>query len=388
MLFRSSRRLVLGAALAATAAGGALLYRATRPDPAQKLADSLVAEADQAMALGTPAKQKEALALFERASQLQPDRAALWGRLALARAQVDEHADPDAQVSPATAVLDAARRAHALDAQEINADAALAILPPFYGEWLAAERRMDAVLQRDPGHVAILDSRALLIGAVGRMRETAAARFAFADRVPFHVAMQCRLALTHWFVGEIAEADRVLGRAADLWPGNRNVWIFRFNVLAGTGRSARALAHVEDPVGRPPLPPPLLESFALSMRAALSNAEDDRARAVASVTALIAKSPGAVVIGTMNLNLIGAIDAAFDVAHAYFLERGPLIAALRWRPDGEMFLDARRRKTNMLFVPSTAPMRADPRFGPLTEAMGLGRYWRERGIEPDFRRIA
>jgi hypothetical protein len=38
----------------------------------------------------------------------------------------------------------------------------------------------------------------------------------------------------------------------------------------------------------------------------------------------------------------------------------------------------------MLFIPATAPMRANPRFLPLCEAMGLARHWRETGPSPDF----
>jgi hypothetical protein len=31
-------------------------------------------------------------------------------------------------------------------------------------------------------------------------------------------------------------------------------------------------------------------------------------------------------------------------------------------------------------------MRADPRFGRLVEELGLDRFWRESGIQPDYRR--
>jgi tetratricopeptide (TPR) repeat protein len=244
------------------------------------------------------------------------------------------------------------------------------------------------VLARDPGHLATQESLCFLLGAVGRMRETATRRIAMNGPGTMRPSMQCRVAFCYWFLGRIEEADRVLGRAAEMWPGNHSVWIFRFFILSGTGRFERALAHVTDPAGRPPLPPPMLEGLRLSTVAALSGTEADRARAVEALMPRLRESPAAVVNALMLLNLIGAIDAAFDVADAYFLERGPLIAALRWRPGGEIQINSSRRKTNPLFVPSSAPMRADPRFGPLTEAMGLGRYWRERGIEPDFRRFA
>jgi hypothetical protein len=49
-----------------------------------------------------------------------------------------------------------------------------------------------------------------------------------------------------------------------------------------------------------------------------------------------------------------------------------------------MIQDQRRRKTNMLFTPTAAAMRSDPRFMPLMEQMGLADYWDQRGILPDF----
>jgi hypothetical protein len=36
-----------------------------------------------------------------------------------------------------------------------------------------------------------------------------------------------------------------------------------------------------------------------------------------------------------------------------------------------------------LFTPAAAPLRADRRFLDLCEGMGLGDYWRRRGIRPD-----
>jgi DNA-binding winged helix-turn-helix (wHTH) protein/tetratricopeptide (TPR) repeat protein len=383
----STRRVLLAGAGAALAVGaGALIYGTTRPDPAQRLADQLVAEADQMLALDSPDKEKEGLALLERAANLQPDRAELWGKLALERARAQERAAPDTTVPPAVRVLDPARRALILEPTNIDAKAAIAILPPYYGDWLAAERRFDAVLREKPDHLAVQQARSFLYGAVGRMREGAMARLGFADRVRLDAAEQARVGYSYWFLGRVPEADQALARAAELWPANRSVWMFRFFIFAGTGRPERALAQVEDPVGRPNLPPPMLESFRLVAQAAISGAPADRDKAASAVTQGIAKSPAAVINALMLLNIIGAVDTGFDVAHAYFLERGPLIAALRWRPDGEVHMDQRRRKTNPLFVPSSAPMRADPRFEPLVRDMGLDRYWTERGIQPDYRR--
>jgi hypothetical protein len=107
-------------------------------------------------------------------------------------------------------------------------------------------------------------------------------------------------------------------------------------------------------------------------------------KATRQVIAGVEKSVAGVVNALMLLNLMRATDAAFDVAHAYYLEDGPIIAAMQWRPGQPNVPDQRRRKTNMLFTPVATAMQRDERFLPLMERMGLQDYWSKRGIKPDF----
>jgi hypothetical protein len=97
-----------------------------------------------------------------------------------------------------------------------------------------------------------------------------------------------------------------------------------------------------------------------------------------------AHSVAAVVNAMMLLNLMGATDEAFELARAYYLEEGPMIAAMEWRPGQPMVPDQRRRKTNMLFTPTASAMQGDPRFQPLMQQMGLTDYWTRRDKVPDF----
>ena len=77
---------------------------------------------------------------------------------------------------------------------------------------------------------------------------------------------------------------------------------------------------------------------------------------------------------------------AFEVADAYLLQRGPLIASVGWRPGQLALNDQRRRLTNMLFIPPAAPMRADPRFEALVRDIGLTTYWARANVVPDYKR--
>ena len=380
---RVSRRWLLAGGAAVVSAGGLAWWRFRAPT-ANPESTRLVEEARVALRPGTPDANREAISLIERALTITPDDAGAWGLLALVHARADQHAAPDAVVS-STAVIDkAAGRALALDPANADAKSARALAIPYFGDWLAAERRFDAVLARHPGHVITQDSRTFMLGAVGRMRESGLTRVAFAPSAPFDASVQYLLIYSLWFLDRIEEADRVASRAMEMWPRHYGVWFGRLWLLAGTRRYDRALAQIDDAAARPALPPPIIETLRAALTAANTKHPAAVRAAVDQVMAGVSRSVAAVVNGMMLLNHLGATDQAFDLARAYYLEQGPIIAAVSWRPGQPMIQDQRRRKTNMLFTPTAAAMRSDPRFMPLMQQMGLVDYWDKRGIRPDF----
>ena len=380
---RVSRRWLLAGSAAALAAGGLAWWRFGAPTTNPE-STRLIEEARVALRPGTPDAHREAIALVERALTIAPQDARAWGLLALAHARADQHASPDAVVS-STAVIDkAAGRALALDPANADAKSALALAIPYFGDWLAAERRFDAVLADHPEHVITQDSRAFLLGAVGRMRESGLARVAFAPGAPFDASVQYLLIYSLWFLDRIEEADRVASRAMEMWPRHYGVWFGRLWLLSGTGRYDRALGQVDDAAARPALPPPIIDTLRAALAAASTKQPAAVGAAVDQVMAGVSRSVAAVINGMMLLNHLGATDRAFDLARAYYLEQGPILAAVSWRPGQPMIHDQRRRKTNMLFTPTAAAMWSDPRFMPLMKQMGLVDYWDKRGIGPDF----
>ena len=380
---RVSRRWLLAGGAAALSAGGLAWWRFGAPT-ANPESTRLVAEARVVLRAGTPATDREAIALIERAVAVAPDDAVAWGLLALAHARADQHASPDAVVSLTAVIDNAAERALALDPANADAQAALALAIPYFGDWLATERRFDAVLADHPGHVILQDARIFLLGAVGRMRESGLARVDVAPSAPFDANMQYGLIYGLWFLGRIEEADRVASRAMEMWPGHYGVWFARLWLLAGTQRYNRALDQIEDAATRPALPPPMIATLRAAIAAADTKQPAAVGAAVDRVMADVAHSVAAVVNAMMLLNHLGAIDRAFDLARAYYLEQGPILAALSWRPGQPVIRDQRRRKTNMMFTPTAAAMRSDPRFMPLMQQIGLADYWDKRGIRPDF----
>lgn len=375
-----TRRWFAAGGLAAAVGGVALWSRSSTPDPAA----ALIEDSKVALRPGTPAAEAQAIALLERAVAVSPGNAEAWGLLALIRARIDEHGGPSTGTAPAAKVEQAARRALQLDGNNADAVAALAIMIPYYGDWLATERRFDRVLARFPHHLETLDSRSFLLGAVGRMRESALARLEFANRGSLDSNLQFRQIYALWFLDRIAEADRVAGRALQMWPRHAGIWFGKLWLLAGTGRFNRALAHVADQSMRPRLPPAMFATLQAAIGAAQSQDPPAITTATKLVMAPVARSVAAVVNAMMLLNMMRAVDAAFDLASAYFLEQGPVFAAMQWRPGQPIVPDQRRRKTNMLFTPIAAPMQHDPRFLPLMQAMGLSDYWEKRDVLPDF----
>lgn len=380
-----SRRIALVGA-AAVLGAGAMAYLGYRRTSGPSRVDDLISQSDQAMRMGPPEGSQQATQLLEQAVALDPRDATAWGRLSLAQVALIDAVPPGQAPAMLAAVQNAARRALALDPRQPDALAALALLPPYFGEWLAAERRLRGVLKTAPGHMATLDELAFLLVAVGRAREGAELRLGFAPREPLHLVHQYRLIYAQWILGRIEEADRAAERAAQLWPKHPAVWFGRLWVLAFSGRAERALAHVQDVAARPAFPDWLLQTLTLSVTALAGRRPADVSRAVDRLTDEVTRGPSNAINALLLLNGLGAVDRAFEVADAYLLEDGPLMAKVRWRPGQVAVNDQRRRKTHMLFVPVTGAMRADPRFATLVRRIGLADYWRQAGVTPDFLR--
>ena len=383
-----TRRWVVGAGAAGAAmlAIGAAGWQMNRRDPNDARVSALIGQSELASRTSMPDSDAQGVGFLEEAVALQPENPLAWGRLALARAAVAEYAPPDQTAAAVGGVQEAAGRALALETAQADALAALAILPPYYGAWLAAEQRMRRVLAVDPGHLPTRDHLNFMYVAVGRGREGSTDRLQTAALEPLHAGHQFKLVYSYWILGRIGDADRAADRALQLWPKHPGVWFSRLWTLAFTGRPERALAHLDDSAGRPDLPPWMVSALRLSMIALATRRPADVAAAVAASTAVIDRAPSLSVNAVLILNGLGEIDRAFAVAEAYLLERGPLMASLRWRAGQVSTNDQRRRKTNMLFVPVSEPMRRDPRFLRLATDIGLENYWTRARIVPDFLR--
>lgn len=373
----------LAGATVAVAAGGLWLVRSCR---ARAQVAALVGESEQEMRTGSAEGYGRAIRALERATGLAPDDPLAWGRLALARYALSEESAPDEAAALVAGVQSAARRALAVEPRQPDALSALAILAPYFGDWAAAERRMGSVLQIAPTHLPTRDARAFLLTSVGRVRENLAERLSMAAEDSLNATLLYRLVYAHWISGQMEAADQVADKALQLWPRHPGAWFARLWTFAFTGRADRALVHLTDQDLRPDLPDFVVDSLTTALRALDTGRRADVRAAAAQLLAQVSLGPVLSVNAILLLGGLGEVDRAFEVATAYFLEEGPLMASVRWRPGQLSVNDQRRRKTHMLFVPATSGLRADPRFETLTERIGLAAYWRSAGVAPDYRR--
>ena len=315
---RRSRRWVMGAGAAgavALATGSVATWRGL-PDPRDAQVAALLGQSEQATRINLPDADAQVVGFLEQAVTLQPGNGIAWGRLAFARSIVVEQAAPERTAAAVAGLQYAARRALALNPRNADALSALAVLPPYYGDWFAADQRMKAVLAVDPGHLPTRDHRNFMYAAIGRGREGSTDRIDVAAHDPLHAGYQFRLVYSYWILGRIGEADRAADRALQLWPKHPGIWFSRLWTLAFTDRPERALAHVENASARPELPPPVVDSLRLSMIALISRQRSDIDQAVAASIGLIATGPSHSVSAVMVLNALGEIDRAFAVAEA------------------------------------------------------------------------
>jgi hypothetical protein len=186
-----------------------------------------------------------------------------------------------------------------------------------------------------------------------------------------------------WIAGRVSQADKVIDQVRGLWPSDPGPWWVRFLILALTGRPRAAQAML-DPKPEMLGSPEEREMWRTSLAALDQRSLKSIARAREACLAGATMAGELAGQGVMILSALGEVDAAFDVANGFLLSRGSIVRGGEpaFKPD---LNDAGWRiNTQWLFTPPAADMRADARFLPLCDGVGLGDYWRARGVNPDY----
>jgi DNA-binding winged helix-turn-helix (wHTH) protein/Tfp pilus assembly protein PilF len=368
-----------GGVVIAAGIGGLIWWRTPR---VPRQAQVLYQKGRDALKPGLQADNAQAQGFLREAVALAPDYAPAWGALALAYQGSLLYTAPPRQAGVKAQAEAAARRALELDPDEPQAAAARALLAQSWRNWTATEKLYQRALSlhaRDP-QVEFVYARLLL--ETGRIKASVGPAQSSVKGDEFAVWHQHTLACCLWAAGRLEETEQVLAKALARWPRHYALWFLQLAMLTYSGRADRAVAMGEDLANRP-----LNISFddtelnVTCARAMASGAAGDLRRTADLQLAAARRGMGYAENAMTYLSAAGFLDEAFGLARAMYL--GEDLARLGARFAMGTFLVANRRQSHHLFMPATAAMRADPRFPPLMQEIGLADYWRVSGRPPD-----
>jgi hypothetical protein len=183
--------------------------------------------------------------------------------------------------------------------------------------------------------------------------------------------------------GQRKQADEALELAARTWPEVEFIERLRFGSAIASGNVDVATAMANDPVVGPLInSSPENQRVATLLRALATGAPQDIAALEQSCSnpSMLARERAAWCL--QGLVALGRLEEFFRVVPAYFPEQRGATDAER----DARWLEAPRvwRYARVLFRSDMKAVRADPRFIPIVERLGLVDYWRSSGKWPDF----
>jgi len=371
-----------GAAVLALAGGG--LWRArseTRRAETQRLTD----RGNVLLRDAVPLEAGDAVPPLRSALDLDPDNARALGLLALAEETRANNGGSTNAGATLRFAEGAARAALRRDAGEPHARLAMIDITAGSLDWAQMEDRLEAVRASAPTNVHVIGSLASFLEAAGRTSKSWMYNEQAAAIAPSSPTPQWRRALRLWTGGRDQQAVDLTERLLPLWPRHALVWNARFMILAFTGRIGAAATMLQDPIAPPANSHPArLEQWLPAFDALAQPTPAHIAKAKEAQLSAAQLNPGQATYAAMVLGQLGEIDAAFDVINALLLSKGPLVSKRPVVPRSFVANSPSWCRTQWLFMPPLAGVRRDARFLDLCEAIGLTRYWRQRGVEPDF----
>ena len=367
------RSMLAGATTVIIAAAGGIMGWRGGSDPARAEAEILVRKGLELSPYGLPNAEEQVAAYFREAVKVDPGYADAWGYLS------NYEGDPGRQRS-------AALRALELDLNNVAARRTLLWLGARFGNWDGFEAGCRKLLRQSsakPFEKSLRIDLANLHCDVGRWRDALVAWMALNETDPYQPHVHYRLINALWAAGRTQDAENALEKAVALWPREQSLWTTKLRLLTFGGRADETLPAFDDTASYPPdMDTDILDASRGTAKALASATRIDLEAAVAANLKAARTHPDSAYAWALNLAALGHVDEAFSLAEGYYLGTGSWSALLP--PPAQR----NYRGTMFLFYPPTAAMRADPRFDRLVQDIGLQRYWRKVGVQPDYRRFA
>jgi DNA-binding winged helix-turn-helix (wHTH) protein len=345
--------------------------------------DALMQQAAQVTRNAARIDARKTLRVLEQAVDLRPDSAKAWGLLALLRSMMSVGVDPKDAARAIDEADNAAHKAFALDPEEPNALLAMFELQGPTLDWFTRDLKLRQIIAIDPKNVLAITELVALLQSAGLNAESWELNEQALALEPLSPDLLSRRALKLWIAGRISEADKVIDQLRNLFPSDRWAWWVRFLILAFTGRAVAAGAMLQANPG-------MLDADSTSFwQVCLPGLSERSARSMTRTRDACLEAArdwgGLAAQGVMVLSELGELDAAFDVSIGFLLWRGPIVRKDPVDTKKKMGPDSSwRTGLQWLFTPPCAAMRADPRFPPLCDELGLADYWRSRGLRPDY----
>jgi tetratricopeptide (TPR) repeat protein len=315
-------------------------------------------------------------ALFREATRIDPQFADAWGALAWTyRGLLEYGPRPDSARLHALSRA-AAARALELDKDNVEAQAALLLLKPFYGNWQEIEEGCRRLLRRHPGNSIVEYNLGCTLVQVGRWRDGIPWLRAVSERERFWPLPHIILVQALLSIGKVQEAEDLIEDGMRRFPKRKDYWQHKVRYLTLSGRLPEALAFANDAMNRPSYgAEPVIDFETMVVETLAHGSAAERTTALRKVTESARKVPAFLPTAITTAAILGDLDTSFAMFDGYFFGRGPWAAGRQ-----------ERALTSFLFIPSTKALRKDLRFARLLHETGLERYWEHTGSIPDFRR--
>ena len=381
----SRRTLLIAGSSSLVALGGAGLWSARKRANVAE-AQRWVERGDILLRDAVPLHAGDALPALRSALEIDPKNATALGLLALAEETRANNGGSANAGEALRAAEEAARAALQRDPDEPHARLAMIDIAAGRLDWAQMEDRLEAVRASAPANLHVLGSMTSFLQAAGRTSKSWLYNEQAAAAAPTSPTPQWRRALRLWTAGRNEEAVSLSERLLPLWPRHALVWNARFMILAFTGRTGAAAAMVRNAGAVPGnAHPVLLDQWLPTLDAFAEPSPTSIAKAREANLAAAQLNPGQATHAAMALSQLGEVDAALAVIDSLLLSKGPLVANRPILPRSFVANSPSWCRTQWLFMPPLAAVRNDVRFMALCEELGLARYWRQRGVNPDTR---